>query len=1654
MIKTNKKMIKTKNSILLYLCVVMGLCMTITSTQAQSDTTHTGNITVSTQAEVDALSTTLSGKTIIDGNLIIGYEFGLSRSDITDLTPLSNIVRITGNLTIRQNRQLVNLNGLNNLQSITGGDFRVNDNDTLTTLGNFPALQTIEGSFEVNGNNQLTILGNFSALDSIGGSFSVLQNNRLTTLGIFPVLTSIGIGNNRLIPSLAERKDGVSIVVENNNRLSDCYILTELLSGRVHAVMGDIYINNNSDGCNSQNGIINSIYQGNIIVSTQAQVDDLRYTLGIKTIIEGNLTVGYTDNGSTRSDIMDLVSLGNIVRITGNLNIQQNGQSIDLNRLNNLQIIEGYFSVQNNDLLTKLLGDFPQLMSIGMNDSVNIPSLNELKNNVSIVVEGNDRLSTCCVLMEFIPGGTHAVSGDIFINDNAMGCNSKSDINATTLTLTSSDDTIAYNDTYPIAIDFTVGCGATGWTSAITYMPANANFITLSPTGVSRRIDLTGVIIRATPTENTGVERTATITLSATGGTDTAASQTVVITQEALPDHIHVGNITVSTQAAVNALLNTLARKTTIRGNVIIGYLDGSSRSDITDLTPLSNITHITGNLIIRQNGQLVNLNGLHNLQSITRGDFRVTYNDRLTTLGNFPVLQNIGKFFDVAINDRLTTLGNFPALQHIEIYFSVLQNNKLTTLGNFSVLTSIGEGYGVDVPSLGGSRNNVSIVVENNSRLSDCYTLTELLSGRVHAVRGDIYINNNASNGDCNSQNGIINSIYEGNITVTTQAQVNALSDTLDGKTTIRGNLIIGYTDNDSTRSNITDLTPLTKIVRITGNLIIQQNGQLANLNPLTNLQSIGGNFDVNNNEQLTTLGNFPALRTTGESFRVRNNDSLTTLGNFPAFTSIGIDTVGVSIWVSNNPRLFTCCVLTDFFLGGVNAVSGDILINGNAEGCDFESEINEINLTLTSSNESIAYNDTDFIAIDFTVGCGATGWTSAITYMPANANFITLSSTGRTGQTGVITLMATPTGINTGVERTATITLSTTGGTVSQTIVITQEALPDHIYLGDITVSTQAAVNALSDTLAGKTRIRGNLIIGYTSGSSRSNIINLTPLSNMTHITGNLRIQQNGQPINLNGLDSLQSIGGDFHVFTNNRLTTLDFPGLQTIGGFFRAEYNDRLTTLDFPVLTSIGIGALGSGNNVSIVVENNSRLSDCYTLTEFLPGGMHAVSDIPLNRMYIEFLPGGTHAVSGSATIQNNATNGSCNSQNGIINSIYQGNITVTTQAQVNALRDTLAGKTRIAGNLTIGYTDNGSTSDITDLTPLHDIVRITENLNIQQNDQLVNLNGFNNLQTIGGYFSVQNNDTLTFLGNFPALTSIGIETGGVSISVSNNPRLSTCCVLTDFFSDGVNAVSGSISITGNATGCNSKSEINVITLTLTSSDDTIAYNDTDFIAIDFTVGCGATGWTSAIAYMPANANFITLSSTGRTGQTGVITLMATPTKNTGVERTVTITLSTTGGTDTASQTVVITQEALPDHIHVGDVTLTNQAQVDSIRSTLGDSRITAIDGYLQIGPSSGITRLDSLYFLTEITKNFFIGGVNASNTALTNIGDFPNLQKIGGGYSVAGNPELIHGGNFPVLESIGDKFIASGGISGSQNAMKMFCMGISLYDQIPN
>ena len=106
--------------------------------------------------------------------------------------------------------------------------------------------------------------------------FEIVNNDALLSIDNFPTLTSIGIDSSVYIPSLDERRDAVSILVEDNAKLSACSWLNNFLDGGTYAVEGEIYINNNADGCNS-NDITPpvKVYAGDIRVTTQAEVDAL-----------------------------------------------------------------------------------------------------------------------------------------------------------------------------------------------------------------------------------------------------------------------------------------------------------------------------------------------------------------------------------------------------------------------------------------------------------------------------------------------------------------------------------------------------------------------------------------------------------------------------------------------------------------------------------------------------------------------------------------------------------------------------------------------------------------------------------------------------------------------------------------------------------------------------------------------------------------------------------------------------------------------------------------------------------------------------------------------------------------------------------------------------------------------------------------------------------------------------------------------------------------------------------------------------------------------------------------------------------------------------------------------------------------------------------
>ena len=300
--------------------------------------------------------------------------------------------------------------------------------------------------------------------------------------------------------------------------------------------------------------------------------------------------------------------------------------------------------------------------------------------------------------------------------------------------------------------------------------------------------------------------------------------------------------------------------------------------------------------------------------------------------------------------------------------------------------------------------------------------------------------------------------------------------------------------------------------LVRIGQEITIEVNNKLITVGSFPRLETIGGDFNFTNNRQLTMRGTYPVLRSIGNNFKVDNCDKLQKINNFPSLTtikgnleiknnavlkSIGnfpvLGSIEGKLQIEDNDLLGDCCGLSGLLSGSI--ITGSIIIEDNAVGCDSESQINTP-LTLISSNATtIVYGNTDPITIDFILGCGVTGWTSAITYTPENANFITLSSTGSTTQTGAITVMATPTE-NTGVERTATITLTTTGSTGTAMVTITQSAAPHTITLtsptGDTTID--------HDVVVAQT-IRFNVgggATGWTSEITGANFITLNTAMN----------------------------------------------------------------------------------------------------------------------------------------------------------------------------------------------------------------------------------------------------------------------------------------------------------------------------------------------------------------------------------------------------------------------------------------------------------------------------------------------------------------------------------------------------------------------------
>src|SRR5690554_6687815 len=334
------------------------------------------------------------------------------------------------------------------------------------------------------------------------------------------------------------------------------------------------------------------------------------------------------------------------------------------------------------------------------------------------------------------------------------------------------------------------------------------------------------------------------------------------------------GNISFNSQAELDAFAAEFPNCTEIAGFLHIGG------SDITDLSPLQNITRIGDYFTIHNNAVLTNLSDLGGLQSI-EGYLSIEHNNQLSSLQGLENLTKIGEYLRISNNNALVNFNGLEGLQSLEGYLSIEHNNQLSSIKGLQNITQIG--------------GNLSI--KNNNALINLTGLEGLQS-----ITGFLEIVENVQ-----------------------------LSSIQGLQTLTHVDQYLSIINNKA----LTNLGGLENLQSIPGSVYIDNNEVLATLQGLNNLTHIGENFRINNNAALTNLNALAGLQSIGGYLWVRNNAVLTTLQGLHSLTQIGTAHPG-NLSIQNNDLLSTIQAIQNLDPESISHLS--ISNNPNLSLCDLD--------------------------------------------------------------------------------------------------------------------------------------------------------------------------------------------------------------------------------------------------------------------------------------------------------------------------------------------------------------------------------------------------------------------------------------------------------------------------------------------------------------------------------------------------------------------------------------------------------------------------------------------------------------------------------------------------------------------------------------------
>lgn len=532
-----------------------------------------------------------------------------------------------------------------------------------------------------------------------------------------------------------------------------------------------------------------------------------------------------------------------------------------------------------------------------------------------------------------------------------------------------------------------------------------------------------------------------------------------------------------------------------------------------------------------------------------------------------------------------------------------------------------------------------------------------------------------------------------------------------------------------------------------------------------------------------------------------------------------------------------------------------------------------------------------------------------------------------------------------------------------------------------GGITFTTQQELDDFIVNYPNCTEVSGNVSI-LGSASSSSNINDLNGLNQIASIGGSLTIRYNDSLLSVSGLENLKITGSDLIISANHAL--LNLSGLDSlttvggnlrIGGFGSLAGNNSLTNItalnnlssvsgtlqvsDNPLLTSIsGIGNIDY-TSTNLIISYNPSLSDCGLLNicNYLNSGG--------NPAIFENAPG----CATGAEVAASCTSPPCP----VLGVVF------TTQAQIDSFSLNYPGCTEIADDVFINGSFSSS-SDITNLNGLNQITSIGGALTIKYNDSLLNLSGLENLSYIQSDFFIEYNNVLLNLSGLDSLTTVG---GDLSIgnNYDGNNSLTDITALSN-----LSSVGGTLRVRNNPL------------LTSLSGLENIDYTEIGTLVIRDNSSLSTCGLLNICNYLNTGGNHYIYDNA-----LGCATAIEV------------------GASCTSLPCPVL--QAL----------FTTQAEIDNF--SLNYPTCTEIVGDIRIQGNtvSAITNLNGLSSITSITGNIII----RNNAVLTGLSGLENIQSIFGELIISNNDNLV---DFQGLDNV--LFIQEECIIDSNNAITDF------------